>query len=191
MEQQTNRLAKMLMKSGKMDAAAFFLLIKVLMNVTHDGTQDEFGQMLNEAVTLGVDYMQRKDFQINGFLQDTDNLRSLADKLQEALMANDIEYSKFLMQIQKMVRESLSEQNINADVYIQKVTKNNNTEFMALVIHTPGEAVSPQVYLDSFFAPVSYTHLKIPPGRAPRLSDRRTHSCIRRFYPRWPAKSAE
>ena len=107
-EQQTNRLAKMLMKSGKMDAAAFFLLIKVLMNVAHDGTQDEFDQMLNEAVTLGVDYMQRKDFQINGFLQDTDNLRSLADKLHEALMANDIEYSKFLMQIQKMVRESLS-----------------------------------------------------------------------------------
>lgn len=53
-------------------------------------------------------------------------------------MANGIEYSKFLMQIQKMVNDSLSEQNINADVYIQKVTKNNNTEFMALVIHTPG-----------------------------------------------------
>ena len=51
-----------------------------------------------------------------------------------------------------MVKDSLSEQNINADVYIQKVTKNNNTEFMALVIHTPGEAVSPQIYLDSFFA---------------------------------------
>ena len=50
-EQQTNRLAKMLMKSGKMDAAAFFLLIKVLMNVAHDGTQDEFDQMWNEAVT--------------------------------------------------------------------------------------------------------------------------------------------
>ena len=44
-EQQTNRLAKMLMKSGKMDAAAFFLLIKVLMNVAHDGTQDEFDQI--------------------------------------------------------------------------------------------------------------------------------------------------
>ena len=71
----------MLMKSGKMDAAAFFLLIKVLMNVAHDGTQDEFDQMLNEAVTLGVDYMQRKDFQINSFLQDTDHLRSFADKL--------------------------------------------------------------------------------------------------------------
>ncbi len=80
-EQQTNRIAKMHMKSGKVDAAAFFLLIKVLMNIAHEGTEDQFDQMLNEAVTLGVDYMQKKDFQINSFLQDTDNLRRLADKL--------------------------------------------------------------------------------------------------------------
>lgn len=80
-EQQTNRIAKMHMKSGKIDAAAFFLLVKVLMNVAHEGTEDQFDQILNEAVTLGVDYMQKKDFQINSFLQDTDNLRSLADKL--------------------------------------------------------------------------------------------------------------
>lgn len=80
-EQQTNRIAKMHMKSGKIDAAAFFLLIKVLMNLAHEGTEDEFDQMLNEAVTLGVGYMQKKDFQINSFLQDTDNLRGLADKL--------------------------------------------------------------------------------------------------------------
>ena len=80
-EQQTNRIAKMHMKSGKVDAAAFFLLIKVLMNVAHEGTEDQFDQMLNEAVSLGVDYMQKKDFQINSFLQDSDNLRRLADKL--------------------------------------------------------------------------------------------------------------
>ena len=80
-EQQTNRIAKMHMKSGKIDAAAFFLLVKVLMDVAHEGTEDQFDQMLNEAVTLGVDYMQKKDFQINSFLQDTDNLRRLADKL--------------------------------------------------------------------------------------------------------------
>lgn len=80
-EQQANRIAKMQMKSGKIDAAAFFLMIKVLMNVAHEGTEDQFDQMLNEAITLGVDYMQKKDFQINSFLQDTDNLRSLAEKL--------------------------------------------------------------------------------------------------------------
>lgn len=80
-EQQANRIAKMHMKSGKIDAAAFFLLIKVLMSVAHEGTEDQFDQMLNEAITLGVDYMQKKDFQINSFLQDTDNLHRFADKL--------------------------------------------------------------------------------------------------------------
>lgn len=81
MEQQTNRIAKMHMKSGKIDAAAFFLLIKVLMNLSDSGTQELFDQMLNEAITLGVEYMQKKDFQINSFLQDTDHLRYLAEKL--------------------------------------------------------------------------------------------------------------
>jgi len=80
-EKQTDRIAKMHMKSGKIDAAAFFLLIKVLMNLADDGTQDIFDQMLNEAITLGVDYMQLKDFQINSFLADTDNLRKIAEKL--------------------------------------------------------------------------------------------------------------
>ena len=36
-EQQANRIAKMHMKSGKVDAAAFFLLVKVLMNPFYKG----------------------------------------------------------------------------------------------------------------------------------------------------------
>ena len=80
-DHNTDRLAKMLMKIGKINAAAFFLLVKVLQNLANDGSDDAFDQMLNEAVTLGVDYMQKKDFQINSFLQDTGNLRKLAEKL--------------------------------------------------------------------------------------------------------------
>lgn len=80
-EQQANRIAKMHMKSGKIDAAGFFLLIKVLMSVAYEGTEEQFDQMLNEAVALGVDYMQKKDFQVNSFLQDSGNLRRVADKL--------------------------------------------------------------------------------------------------------------
>lgn len=80
-EQQTNRIAKMHMKSGKIDAAAFFLLIKVLMNLAQEGTTDQFDQMLGEAVALGVDYIQKKDFQVNSFLHDTDNLRAVAGRL--------------------------------------------------------------------------------------------------------------
>ena len=76
-DHDTDRLAKMLMKIGKI----FFLLIKVLMNLANEGSEDDFDQMLSEAVKLGVDYMQKKDFQINSFLQDTSNLRELAEKL--------------------------------------------------------------------------------------------------------------
>lgn len=77
-EKNTDRLAKMLMKSGKISSGAFFLLIKVLMSLANDGSDDSFDQMMSEAVSLGVDYMQKKDFQINSFLQDSDNLRKLA-----------------------------------------------------------------------------------------------------------------
>ncbi len=80
-EQQANRIAKMHMKSGKVDAASFFLLVKVLMNMAQEGTTDQFDRMLSDAIALGVDYMQKKDFQINSFLYDTDNLRSTVGKL--------------------------------------------------------------------------------------------------------------
>lgn len=80
-DHNTNRLAKILMKIGKINGAIFFLLIKVLINLTNEGSEDDFEQMLSEAVKLGVDYMQKKDFQINSFLQDTGHLRDLAEKL--------------------------------------------------------------------------------------------------------------
>lgn len=80
-EQQANRIAKMHMKSGKVDAAAFFLLTKVLMNMAQEGTTDQFDQMLSDAIALGVDYMQKKDSQVNSFLYDTDSIRAAAGKL--------------------------------------------------------------------------------------------------------------
>ena len=77
----TDRIAKMIMKTGKINAAMFFLLIKVLMSLAKEGSEDDFDRMLSESIELGVDYMQKKDFQINSFLQDTDNLRKNAEKL--------------------------------------------------------------------------------------------------------------
>ena len=80
-DHDTDRLAKMLMKIGKINGAVFFLLIKVLMNLVSEGSEDSFDQILSEAVKLGVEKKKKKDFQINSFLQDTANLRELADKL--------------------------------------------------------------------------------------------------------------
>ena len=59
-DHDTDRLAKMLMKIGKINGAIFFLLIKVLMNLANEGSEDDFDQMLSEAVKLGVDYMQKR-----------------------------------------------------------------------------------------------------------------------------------
>ena len=80
-DHDADRLAKMLMKIGKINGAVFFLLIKVLMNLAGGGREDEFDSMLSESVKLGVDYMQKKDFQVNSFLHDTGNLREQADNL--------------------------------------------------------------------------------------------------------------
>lgn len=80
-DHDTDRLAKMLMKIGKLNGAMFFLLLKVLMVMLNDGSRDDFEQMLLESVKLGVDYMQKKDFQINSFLQDTGSLMEKSEKL--------------------------------------------------------------------------------------------------------------
>lgn len=81
LQKNTDRIAKMQMKSGKITAAAFFLLIKVLISLSNEGSEMAFEQMLADAVSLGVDYMQKKDFQINAFLHDADHLKKLADDL--------------------------------------------------------------------------------------------------------------
>ena len=80
-DHSTDRLAKMLMKTGKINAAMFFLLVKVLIHLADRRSLEEMEHMVSEAVVLGVDYMQKKDFQINSFLYDTDFLMHLADKL--------------------------------------------------------------------------------------------------------------
>lgn len=80
-DHSADRLAKMLMKTGKINAAMFFLLVKVLIHLADRRSLEEMEHMVSEAVALGVDYMQKKDFQINSFLYDTDFLMHLADKL--------------------------------------------------------------------------------------------------------------
>ena len=80
-QKNADRIAKMNMKIGKLDAAAFFLLIKVLMSLSSEGSEIAFEKMLDDAVGLGVDYMQKKDFQINSFLADTTHLRELSENL--------------------------------------------------------------------------------------------------------------
>lgn len=80
-EHNVDRLAKMLMKTGKINSGAFFILIYVLMNITHKENEFEFTEMYDSALKMGVDYMQKKDFEINDYLFDIDNIFNQAKNL--------------------------------------------------------------------------------------------------------------
>ncbi len=81
LDKQTNRLAKMLMKIGKMSTGQLFLLINLFLQIVDSGDEDKFDEILEKSMRNGVNYMQKKDFQVNDFLQDVDNLKNISTEL--------------------------------------------------------------------------------------------------------------
>ncbi len=81
LDKQTNRLAKMLMKIGKMSTGQLFLLINLFLQIVDSGDEDKFDEILEKSMRNGVNYMQKKDFQVNDFLQDVSNLKDIAENL--------------------------------------------------------------------------------------------------------------
>lgn len=59
-----------------------------------------------------------------------------------------MDYQTFTSEIQKEIMRQLPEQYQDVQATINKVTKNNGTEFVGLMLHRPGESVSPQLYLE-------------------------------------------
>ncbi len=81
LDKQTNRLAKMMMKIGKMSTGQLFLLISMFLEIVDSADEDKFDAILDKSMRNGVAYMQKKDFQVNDFLQDIDNLKNIANEL--------------------------------------------------------------------------------------------------------------
>ncbi len=81
LDKQTNRLAKMMMKIGKMSTGQLFLLISMFLEIVDSADEDKFDAILDKSMRNGVAYMQKKDFQVNDFLQDVDNLKNIANEL--------------------------------------------------------------------------------------------------------------
>ena len=81
LDKQTNRLAKMLMKIGKMSTGQLFLLISMFLEIVDSADENKFDEILEKSMRNGVSYMQKKDFQINDFLEDTENLKNIAEEL--------------------------------------------------------------------------------------------------------------
>ncbi len=80
-EHQNNRLAKMIMKVGKMCASSFFLLIHTVTCMWSNVARDDIANLLERSTKHGVDYMQRKDYKINDFLYDIDGLMDTAENI--------------------------------------------------------------------------------------------------------------
>ncbi|MBS5794591.1 MAG: hypothetical protein KIC92_07560 [Clostridiales bacterium] len=81
LDKQTNRLAKMMMKIGKMSTGQLFLLINMFLEIVDSADENKFDGILEKSMRNGVNYMQKKDFAINDFLQDTDNLKDISENL--------------------------------------------------------------------------------------------------------------
>lgn len=75
---QVDRIAKMQMKVGKMEAGSYFLLVKMMMRIWADPDMSDCFAMVRDTQDLGIGYMQINDGDINRFLQDTDNLVLIA-----------------------------------------------------------------------------------------------------------------
>ncbi len=71
----------MIMKIGKMSTGQLFLLINMFLRMIDEAEEDRFDELLEMSIRNGINYMQKKDFQINDFLQDTENLKNISEKL--------------------------------------------------------------------------------------------------------------
>lgn len=76
---QVERLAKMLMKVGKVSAGQYYLLLKLLL-MENSGHRD-LNQLSVQARKMGVRYMQMKDSEINIYLEGETMMEADAEGL--------------------------------------------------------------------------------------------------------------
>ena len=69
------------MKIGKISSGQLFLLINMFLIMIDISDEDRFDEILSNSISNGIDYMQKKDFAIDTFLEDIQNLKNIADKL--------------------------------------------------------------------------------------------------------------
>ena len=67
LEPQINRIVKLLMKIGKASAGTMYSNIKLVQLVTDEDEQAYF-EMVNKSLRLGVEYMKKKDTEVDQYL---------------------------------------------------------------------------------------------------------------------------
>ena len=81
LDTQIDRLAKMLMKTGKISAGLYYLTLKLLLRQYGTTKSQSLKELATETRKMGVKYMQLRDYQINEYLEDDDMIFSEIDKL--------------------------------------------------------------------------------------------------------------
>ena len=81
LDTQIDRLAKMLMKTGKISAGLYYLVLKLLLRQFGATKSQSLKELATETRKMGVKYMQLRDYQINDYLEDDDMIFSEIDKL--------------------------------------------------------------------------------------------------------------
>jgi len=69
---QVERIVKIMMKSGKINAALYYLTLKLYVQMVSEERLISLKEMATETRKLGVKYMQYKDHEINQYLEDDD-----------------------------------------------------------------------------------------------------------------------
>lgn len=73
LEPQINRIVKMLMKIGKVSAGTMYSNLSLIQLISNED-QEDFYEMVNRSLRLGVEYMKKKDVEIDQYLSQTDEV---------------------------------------------------------------------------------------------------------------------
>ena len=73
MEPQINRIVKMLMKIGKVSAGTMYSNLSLIQMIS-DEDQEAFYEMINRSLRLGVEYMKKKDVEVDSYLENVNSV---------------------------------------------------------------------------------------------------------------------
>lgn len=80
LEPQVNRIVKMLMKIGKVSAGTMYSNLSLIQLINNEDDQ-VFYEMLSRSLRLGVDYMKKKDTEVDAYLGQVGDVVNDSEKL--------------------------------------------------------------------------------------------------------------
>lgn len=80
LEPQVNRIVKLLMKIGKASAGTMYSNLKLVQLVTDEDEQAYF-DMVNKSLRLGVEYMKKKDVEVDQYFGQVDEVTRDSQRL--------------------------------------------------------------------------------------------------------------